>query len=655
MAKKRFAILFVLLILLIPLFLMSGCTEEYSVYLPREDSGYYLSNYNVQINVEKDRTLRVKESITAHFESGLSNGIYRYIPLTQTVGYFDENDKFVEKNYRSSIDGFTYNSDTTSIYNQFRENGYQFYALKRKGELVNKEYTFEFGYNYHLPDDRESDFDMLYYNIIGTGWDTSIKNLTFSVEFPDDGGLRESGLEFYVGRLGESVSTDSRFSYSVNGNVVTGSCNNLRYGEAVTLYTDFEEGYFKVEKSLLADFVILGIAIIGVIAIVLLYVKHKKKNDIVEVVQFKAPEGLSPVEAGYIIDGIVTGDDISALIVYWASKGFVKIEQQGDDNIITKVKELPEGAKEHQRIFFAELFKRGDSVSAKSLSSINPHVGEKIKNSVEGKEVLYFNTKGKKSALATLIWPLVALVISALNVAMESLKMPLFLWRLLIIAVAFVGAFWHMEICDRRFKYGRGKFWTLWAISFLIAVAPLVVNIFIGEGYCDTFGSRIWLIILPIATVLIYRFLERHSSKGRQVMGDLLGLRNFILLAEKDRIEALANENPTVFYDVLPFAYVLGVSDVYMEKFKDVPIAKPQWLSSPDGLDLWIMLNVLNTNTLKIGNTISRYLPNSLTKLGKFASNLSRMSGGSSGRGGGSFGGGGFSGGGHGGGGGGRF
>ena len=124
-------------------------------------------------------------------------------------------------------------------------------------------------------------------------------------------------------------------------------------------------------------------------------------------------------------------------------------------------------------------------------------------------------------------------------------------------------------------------------------------------------------------------------------MGDLLGLRNFILLAEKDRIEALANENPTVFYDVLPFAYVLGVSDVYMEKFKDVPIAKPQWLSSPDGLDLWIMLNVLNTNTFKIGNTISRYLPNSLTKLGKFASNLSRMSGGSSGRGGGSFGGGG--------------
>ncbi len=655
MAKKRFAILFVLLILLIPLFLMSGCTEEYSVYLPREDSGYYLSNYNVQITIEKDRTLRVKESITAHFESGLSNGIYRYIPLTQTVGYFDENDKFVEKNYRSSIDGFTYNSDTTSIYSQFRENGYQFYALKRKGELVNKEYTFEFGYNYHLPDDRESDFDMLYYNIIGTGWDTSIKNLTFSVEFPNDGGLRQSGLEFYVGRLGESVSTDSRFSYSVNGNVVTGSCNNLRYGEAVTLYTDFEEGYFKVEKSLLADFVILGIAIFGVIAIVLLYVKHKKKNDIVEVVQFKAPEGLSPVEAGYIVDGIVTGDDISALIVYWASKGFVKIEQQGDDNIITKVKELPEGAKEHQRIFFAELFKRGNSVSAKSLSSINPHVGEKIKNSVEGKEVLYFNTKGKKSALATLIWPLVALVISALHVAMESLKMPLFLWRLLLIVVAFVGAFWHTEICDRRFKYGRGKFWTLWIISFLIAVAPLIVNIFIGEGYCDTFGSRIWLIILPIATMLIYRFLERHSNKGKQVMGDLLGLRNFILLAEKDRIEALANENPTVFYDVLPFAYVLGVSDVYMQKFKDVPIAKPQWLSSPDGLDLWIMLNVLNTNTLKIGNTISRYLPNSLTKLGKFASNLSRMSGGSSGRGGGSFGGGGFSGGGHGGGGGGRF
>ncbi len=657
MAKKRFAILFVLLFLLVPLFLLGGCVSEYSVYLPREDTGYYLADYDVQIEVDKDRILRVKETITAHFESGVSNGIYRYIPLSQTVGYFDENDKFVEKNYRSSVDGFSYNRQTTSLYSKYRESGYQFYALKRTGELVNKEYTFEFAYNYHLPDDREADYDMLYYNIIGTGWDTSIKNLTFSVTFPDDGGLREQALEFYVGRLGESVSADGRLLFSVTDNVVTGSCTNLQYGEAVTIYTDFEEGYFNVQHNLLIDYLILGIAIVGIISIFLVFVKHKKKDDIVEVVQFKAPDGLSPVEAGYIIDGIVTGDDISALIVYWASKGFVKIEQQGDDNIISKVKELPTGVKEHQRIFFAELFKKGNSVSAKSLSSINPKVGEKIKNSVEGKEMLYFNTKGKKSALATLIFPFVALVLCVFNVAWESFQLNLVLWRLLLISLAFVGVFWYTQIFDRRFKYLKGKFWALWIISLVIAIAPLIVNIFMGEGYCDQFGSRIWLSILPILTICIYPFLERHSSKGREVMGNLLGLRNFILLAEKDRMEAFAHENPTAFYDILPFAYVLGVSDVFMKKFKDIPIARPEWLLSADAIDVWIMLSVLNTNTLKIGATISRYLPNSLTKLGKFANTLSRMSGGSStgGRSGGSFGGGGFSGGGHGGGGGGRF
>ncbi len=650
--KKRISTFLFLLILLVPIFLFAGCESEAEIYLPQEDTGYYLADYDVQIEVDKDRTLFVKETITAHFVTGVSNGIYRYIPLKQAVGYYDENDKYIEKNYEATIDGFSYNNQTTSLYSKFYENGYQFYALKRTGSLdANNEYTFEFGYYYHLPDDRESDYDMIYYNIIGTGWDTSIKNVTFSVTFPDDGGFNENATQFYVGRLGESATTDSRFSYSVNGNVVTGNCVDLKYGEAITIYTDFKEGYFTVEKSYLIECFALIFAIVGVFAFVIFFIKNRRKNDIVEVVEFKAPEGLSPVEAGYIIDGTVTGDDVSALIVYWASKGFLSIEQNGDDNIITKIKDLPVGAKSHQKIFFNELFKRGDSISSKEISSLSPLVGGKVKESVESKEGLYFNTKAKKSTTSMLICQLVALGLVAINVGLESLQMATAILRIVLLVVSFVGGFWHTEICDRRYKYNKGKYWSLWTISWVITLAPLIANIFIGEGYCDAFASRIWGIALVVAILALYPLLERHSQQGKDLMGHLLGLRNFILLAEKDRIEALANENPTAFYDILPFAYVLGVSDVYMEKFKDVPIATPDWLISSNNVGAWFVFVSLNRSMARIGTTIAKTMPNSLSRLGKFAGNVVRSSGG----GGGSFGGGGFSGGGHGGGGGGRF
>ena len=37
---------------------------------------------------------------------------------------------------------------------------------------------------------------------------------------------------------------------------------------------------------------------------------------------------------------------------------------------------------------------------------------------------------------------------------------------------------------------------------------------------------------------------------------------------EKDKINELVEENPNYFYDILPYAYVLGVSDKWSKKFE---------------------------------------------------------------------------------------
>ena len=126
-------------------------------------------------------------------------------------------------------------------------------------------------------------------------------------------------------------------------------------------------------------------------------------------------------------------------------------------------------------------------------------------------------------------------------------------------------------------------------------------------------------------------------------MGQILGLRRFIEVAERDRLIALVEETPEIFYNILPYAYVLDVTDVWSKKFESIAIQQPDWyVSSNPNFSTYLLWSSLNRSMSTI-NTAMVSVP---------APTGSSGGGGSFGGGGG---GGGFSGGGFGGGGGGGW
>ena len=110
---------------------------------------------------------------------------------------------------------------------------------------------------------------------------------------------------------------------------------------------------------------------------------------------------------------------------------------------------------------------------------------------------------------------------------------------------------------------------------------------------------------------------------------------NFLETAEKDKLESLVHDDPSYFYNILPYAYVLGVSDAWIKQFEGIAIAPPEWYESADTFDYYRFNRSLN-RTIHSASRVMNSIPQS--------------SGGSSS--GGGFSGGGFSGGGSGGGGG---
>ena len=69
----------------------------------------------------------------------------------------------------------------------------------------------------------------------------------------------------------------------------------------------------------------------------------------------------------------------------------------------------------------------------------------------------------------------------------------------------------------------------------------------------------------------------------------------FLETAEKERLETLVFDNPKYYYDILPYAYVLGVSDVFTEKFEGIALEPPEWYRGTSAFDRVLMFSFMNS------------------------------------------------------------
>ena len=86
--------------------------------------------------------------------------------------------------------------------------------------------------------------------------------------------------------------------------------------------------------------------------------------------------------------------------------------------------------------------------------------------------------------------------------------------------------------------------------------------------------------------ILCFKFMPKRTPYGNEILGKIRGFKNFLETAEKDKLEAMVNSNPTYFYDILPFTYVLGVSDKWIKKFETINMQAPSWYDGHDAFSV---------------------------------------------------------------------
>ena len=270
------------------------------------------------------------------------------------------------------------------------------------------------------------------------------------------------------------------------------------------------------------------------------------------------------------------------MVVYLANKGYLTIDIDGENFTLTKLKDY-DGQNESERIFMNGLFN-------------NDHPDKVAKAELEGEFYTTVNATISTISRGHLKTELFA--------KKNPTKTLLRLGRVVTLAIILACACFATTLEDNPEK---ALMLLLGSLSLLIVPMALMlqptdwqISAMISKG----FGILIFLVpvfaiglfahkrpIIAVTTVAITILtigarltgsIKPRTKDGYRVKGEIMGFKEFIEIVDKPRLEALLTETPTLFYDVIPYAYVLGVHKKWVDKFEGIALQPADWYDSSE-------------------------------------------------------------------------
>lgn len=535
---------------------------------------YYIDTYNITIDVNKDNSFDIKEEMLVYFNTS-KHGIYRNIPMRNNVERLDGT---TSNNYVSLANVKTSPSSTIE-----RTDGNYVIRLGNESTLVDGYQTYTIEYNYNIGKDPLKDKDEFYFNIIGPEWeDTVIERVNFTINMPAE--FDESLLGFSSGPV---ASTSNNVRYEVDGNTITGySYTPIYEGDALTIRLELPEGYFSEAKSIYGTNILLSLILpISCLLIVLaiFYLKCLRRR-VIDPIEFYPPDDYNSLEIAFLYKGSVTNEDVISLLVYLADKKYIKIVEDKAQNLFsssgfTKIIKLKDydGNKNEEMEFMQGLFSTGDEVTISSLKYNFYKTLNSIRTAVNSKEnknkILHKSNKMFKTLFIILAYICFVgtIILQVIDFAPTSI----------LIMICFITLF-YMPFIFAVFAMKNALVIRIFVGLFILFHASMFYTSLIGSYIVGTLPiiNIIIAIICSVIIIIISGKFNYRTEFGNKIYGRILGFKKFLETAEKDQLEHLVMENPAYFYDILPYTYVLRVSDKWIKKFESIAIEPADWYES---------------------------------------------------------------------------
>ena len=496
-----------------------------------EAKSWRVSDFQDHIVVSQDGSALVTERITLIFE-GEFHGIHRTIPIEYPGPNGTNYELFL------SVTSITDGSGGKLKYESSTSGGARSLKIYIP-DAVDASRTVEITYRVRNGTRFFNDQDEFYWNVTGNDWPVPIDHASATVRFPlfAAGSLR---AQAFSGVYGSKQRDASSKVDGAQAQFETTSPLPMRGGLTIDVYLPKE--ILKEPGALTRVFWFLGgnpvvflplVTFVGMFAV--WWYKGRDPDPGMSVApMYEPPSGISPAEAGTLLDDSIHPRDITSTIVDLAVRGYLKIEETAEKVVIFTHKD-----------YVFHLLKPREQWEA----DLAPHERVMLENIFAG------GSDTRLSSLKNRFYTAVPVIREDIMSALKKKG---------------------MYLLDPQSANG-------YSVGAAVAIlAPLAILQYLG--WANFFNSALLLLVcLPVAAMiwwLFARVMTAKTIKGGQVRVAVLGFQEFMNRVDGERLKIMP---PTTFEKFLPYAMALGVEHHWAQAFAGIVKDPPQWYVGPGG------------------------------------------------------------------------
>ena len=499
------------------------------VFAHAQTTSENIKKFDVAITIEQSGNISVKESISYDFGTNQRRGIFRNIPVKYDAR---------GGNYNLRLENINVTDDQGKplTFTTARDGKNLSIKIGDADIYLTGLHTYIISYETDRAINFFDDHDELYWNAVGDEWEVPILEATASVTTPANS--EQINATCFTGSTG---STDQNCQITKTGNIVTYVTSQLPPNNGLTIVAGLPKGIVHElttsEKIIrvIQDNWILALPLLVFVIMLKLWKKYGKnpKGKTIVTAQYEAPNNLTPLAVGTLFDYSVNNQDLSAEIIYLATKGYIHINRiettkllvlKGHDYELKKLKDAGAELTDVDKMLLSGLFESGNELKLSDLS----------KNVSFGKQLQKIKTK-----------------------AIEALV---------------------------KDKYFPRNPWTITIMCVIIGIIFAIFGSIFSASIFGFFGG----LASVVSGLIIAGFgflMPNRTIKGVETRALILGLKEYLNTAEKDRLEFhnAPEKKPEVFEKLLPFAIALKVDKAWAKQFENIYKTNPSWYSDSSG------------------------------------------------------------------------
>ena len=323
-----------------------------------------IESFNVKITVNTDSSVDINEEINYYFPSP-RHGIFRYIPYR----YLDKSNN---KHFKTPIENISItNQDNQELpYTKSQSNNYLELKIGDPDKTIEGLQVYNISYTVTGVLNYFDDHDELYWNVTGDDWKVPVEKISVEVTLPPHADSIQSIC--YTGPTGNK---DQNCTISTLEDSDTEEIKILSDTGPLTIVVGWNKGIvtpiertYEISLRRESPWFWL-VALFSLVFLLFKYFKTGRdpagRGTIAP--EFEPPENLKPGEMGALIDEKAQNHDISATIIDFAVRGFLKIRHKNKKYTLIKIKEADSTFNTYEKDVFNSIFKNKKEVKLKEM------------------------------------------------------------------------------------------------------------------------------------------------------------------------------------------------------------------------------------------------------------------------------------------------